>query len=93
MRSRKNDLIKILTWTLIVYILFVVYQILRALFGGSWSTESIIIALVIANLGYTFLLTNKLEKHLGMHAVWDKQFSSLCKDFKVLKDELHQRSR
>ena len=59
-----------LKWIDIILILlglFVAYQILRAIFGGSWQTESIVIALVIFNLGLTWKLNMMLEGHISWH--------------------------
>ena len=71
----------------IIYILFLIYQIIRKELGGSWGFEELVIGLLIANLGYSFYTNSRLQKHLGKHSVLDKQFNSLCKDFKTLKEE------
>lgn len=52
---------------LILLGLFIAYQILKAIFGGSWETESIIISLLIFNLGLTYRLSMKLEGHINWH--------------------------
>ena len=62
---------------------------MRKVFGGSWIAESIIIILVMFNLGMTYKISNRLTKveikiariesdlkHLNA------QFSSLARDFK-----------
>ena len=59
-----------LTWVdlvLILFGLFLAYQILLKIFGGSWQTESLIIALLIFNLGLTWKLNMKFEGHMGWH--------------------------
>jgi len=59
-----------LKWVDIILILlglFIAYQILRAILGGSWQTESIMIALVIFNLGLTWKLNMMLESHISWH--------------------------
>lgn len=58
---------KIVNIILFLLGIFIIYQILRAIFGGSWQTESILIALVIFNLGLTWRTNTKLEGHLGWH--------------------------
>ncbi len=52
----------------------IVYQIVRSIIGGSWTTENIIVSLVILNLtttliliGYIYKLNNKISAHLGWH--------------------------
>ncbi len=64
----------ILYWILVAFVIFVIYQLSHKLLGGSWSAEPLIIALLIANLGYTYNINSKventhsrLEKHLGIH--------------------------
>ena len=52
---------------LILLGLFIAYQLLRAIFGGSWQTEAIIISLLIFNLGLTWKLSLKLEGHINWH--------------------------
>jgi len=42
--------------------LFIAYQLINALLGGSWQTESIIISLLIFNLGLTYRLSMKTSK-------------------------------
>ena len=54
-------------WILILLGLFIAYQIIKAILGGGWQTESIIIALLIFNLGLTWKLTMKFEGHLNWH--------------------------
>jgi len=65
--KRKNlmdDVVKII---LALFGIFIAYQILRIITGGSWQTESIIIALLIFNLGISWRLNAKLEGHRGWH--------------------------
>jgi hypothetical protein len=56
---------------LILFGLFVIYQILLKLFGGSWSVEAIIMALLIFNLGLTWRLNLNFEKHMLWHKFKD----------------------
>ena len=63
-----------LTWIDILLILlglFIAYQLLRAIIGGTWQTEALIIALVIFNLGLTWKLSMKLEGHINWHNLKD----------------------
>lgn len=57
---------------LVLFGLFIAYQVLRAIFGGSWQTESIIIALLIFNLGLTYRLNMKFDGHINWHKLKDK---------------------
>jgi len=58
---------------LILLGLFIAYQLLRAILGGSWQTESLIIGLLIFNLGLTWRLSMKFEGHIAWHKVKDKE--------------------
>ncbi len=62
----------IFTAFLIIIGIIIIYQIIRFLLGGSWSFESIIIALLVFNLGWTFKINSKLDRHLGTHEGYDK---------------------
>ena len=64
---------------LILFGLFIAYQLLRKIFGGSWQTESLIIGLLIFNLGLTwklgeriFKLDSKFDRHIGWHKIKGK---------------------
>ena len=64
----KKDLSdKITDIILVLFGVFIAYQILRKILGGSWQTESIIIALLLFNLGISWKLNTKLEGHMGWH--------------------------
>jgi len=54
-------------WTLIIYICYLLFEILRKLLGGSLGFEELIVGLLIANLGYSFYLGNIISEHLGWH--------------------------
>lgn len=66
----------IITGAIIIIIVSIItlYQIIRAIFGGTWSTENITIALLILNLTISFTLAgmigdlrSKLYGHFGYH--------------------------
>ena len=78
-----------LTVALFIFGLFIIYQILKKIFGGSWATEGIIISLLMFNLGLTFTIIFKLEKSSvklarlsSDHSHLENQFKSLVSDFK-----------
>ena len=59
---------------LIIFGLFIAYQLIRVIFGGSWQTEAIIIALLMFNLALTWKLSSniwklnyKFERHINWH--------------------------
>lgn len=57
---------------LILLGLYIAYQILRVLFGGSWETESLIVSLLIFNLGLTWKLNIGFEGHINWHKLKDR---------------------
>ena len=60
---------------LILFGLFIAYQLLRKILGGSWQTESLIIALLVFNLGIIWKMnTNfwKLNLKFDRHITWHK---------------------
>lgn len=67
-----------LSWidiVLILFGLFIAYQLLKAIFGGSWQTEGLVIALLIFNLGMTWKLGTKfikLDIKFNRHIAWHK---------------------
>jgi len=52
---------------LLLFAIFIAYQILKKLLGGSWAFESIIIALIVFNLGISLKTHTKLAGHIGWH--------------------------
>ncbi len=47
--------------------LFIAYQLLKKILGGSWQTESLIIAMLFLNLGLIWKLSMKFEGHMNWH--------------------------
>ena len=68
---------------LIVFGLFIGYQIIRKIFGGSWSTENIIISLLIFDIGFSFTIALSLVRLGSEHNYLSNQFRHLANDFKV----------
>ncbi len=63
-----------LDWIDIILILlglYIAYQLIRAILGGSWQTEGLIIALLIFNLGLTWRLGMKFGGHIARHRIKD----------------------
>lgn len=66
-----------LSWIDLILILlglFIAYQLIKAILGGSWQTESLIIALLVFNLGIVWKLNtsiwqlkSKFEGHISWH--------------------------
>ncbi len=58
---------KVLQWLLVLFIIYLIIEIIRRIAGGSLGFEEIVIALLVANLGYSFYLGTRLSEHLGWH--------------------------
>lgn len=67
---------------LILFGLFLLFQIIRNMLGGSWSTEDIIIGLLIFNLGGLFTIGIIAAQLRSDHDHLKNQFGSLANDFK-----------
>ncbi len=57
----------IFVWILALFVLYLTFELLRKLLGGSLGFEEITIGLLIANLGYSFYINSKLSEHMGWH--------------------------
>lgn len=62
--------------------IFILFQIIRKMFGGSWTTEEIILALLIFNLGAVFTIGIMVAQLQSDHNHLKGQFKSLANDFK-----------
>ena len=83
MQRRVIDILQIIMYVLlIVFGFIIIYQIVRKIFGGSWSTENIIISLLMLNIGFTFTLAlNQIKTSMEFNHL-KYQFKCLAKDFK-----------
>jgi len=66
--------LEIFRWLLGLFVIYIIIQLVRKILGGSWGYETIISSLLLANLGYVFLLHGKistinakLSEHIGWH--------------------------
>lgn len=58
---------QILYWLLILFMIYLIIELLRKIFGGSLGFEELVVGLLIANLGYSFYINAKLSEHIGWH--------------------------
>ena len=58
---------QILYWLLVAFVIYLIIELLRNIFGGSLGFEELVVGLLIANLGYSFYINAKLSEHLGWH--------------------------
>ena len=58
---------KIFYWLLVLFIIYLIIELVRNILGGSLGFEELVIGLLIANLGYSFYINSKLSGHIGWH--------------------------
>jgi len=65
---------KILYWIFVIFLAYLIFELIRKILGGSLGFEELVVGLLIANLGYIIGLHNKISKvdsklseHLGWH--------------------------
>jgi len=77
--------------SLSVFSLYLLYQVLRKLLGGSWGEEELILALVGINLGWTMMLQKDLSQHLGQstgnHKLIDHRLTNMERKLSRLEVE------
>ncbi len=69
---------------LILFMIYIIYQLIMKLLGHSWSVEQVILAFVMANFGWTmsiqkqlFKLDSKFSEHTGEHKLIEYRISKL----------------
>ncbi len=73
---KKEIIIKIVLFLFIIFAVYLIFEIIRKLTGGSLSFEEIAIGLLAINIGYSFIISAKLENHLGWHKGLKKRKST-----------------
>lgn len=71
----KITLEKILYWLFFAFLIYLAYELLRKVLGHSLGFEELVIALLVANIGYSFYLKgsiNKIDNKLSGHIGWHK---------------------
>ena len=61
------DWFKLFQWFLIVFTIYVIFEVIRKILGGSLGFEELVITLLVANIGYTHAMHKKLAEHIGWH--------------------------
>jgi len=62
--------------------IFILIQIIRKVLGGSWSTEDLVIGLLLFNFGSLFTIGMMVAQLRSEHKNLRNQFRSLAEDFK-----------
>ena len=83
-----GKLIRIIEISIALFGLFVIYQIMRYVFGGSWNTEQIILTLVAINTGcvFTIGIIGAVMRSDINHL--NRQFTSLASDYKQDREKI-----
>lgn len=65
---KTNILIKIIFVLFAAFVIYIAFELLRKILGGSLGFEELVIGLLIANLGCSFYINSKLSNHIGRHS-------------------------
>lgn len=68
------DFKKINYWILLLFVIYLIIEIIRKILGGSLGFEEIITGLLIANIGYSFYINGEMREHLGWHKGKNEQY-------------------
>ncbi len=78
-RSTLELIGKLIAVLIIVFSIFLLIQLIRMITGGTWTTDDLIIGLLIANMGWSFLISYTLWMHLGEHKGYRKAVENMKK--------------
>lgn len=86
----KIDWESLLYWLLALFGMFIIYQALRYIFGGSWAIEGLVLAFLILN--FTLAVSNgmKLSHFEGEFKEFKQSMLTLAKDFKDFREEMRE---
>ena len=65
--AKMKRLRKIFYWVLIIFTLYLIFEIIRKIAGGNLGFEELVVGLLIANMGYSFYLNLLFSEHIGWH--------------------------
>ncbi|KHO51797.1 MAG: hypothetical protein QT08_C0020G0011 [archaeon GW2011_AR17] len=77
-------------WILALFGMFVIYQALRYIFGGSWALEGLVLAFLVLN--FTLAISNgmRLSHFEGEFKEFKHAMLTLAKDFKEFREEMRE---
>ena len=82
-----TKILKLIQISSIIFGIFLLIQILKKVFGGSWSTEDIIVALLLFNTSIIFTSTIILVQLRSDQRYLRKDVEILIKDLKKLGND------
>ncbi|HHE36780.1 MAG TPA: hypothetical protein ENL16_03115 [Candidatus Woesearchaeota archaeon] len=65
----------LLRWVFILFLAYLIFELIRTMLGGSLGFEELVIGLLIANLGYSFYLresVNKIDSKISGYIGWHR---------------------
>lgn len=79
--SKAHEIVsKVLYWLFVVFLIYLAFELIRKLLGGSLGFEELVIGLLIMNLGHSFYLKGAISKvdakvtgHIGWHSGKDSK--------------------
>lgn len=85
----KKEILMIIEVIICLFGLYILYEILRKMSGGSWGIQEMIFGLTVLTLGFVFHLAMSLsEVKTDVHHL-RAQFHSLATDFKAHRNEFN----
>lgn len=84
----KRDWERIVYWILAIFGLFLVYQTIRYILGGSWALDGIVVGLLILNLSLTIANIAKLSRFEGEFGEFKRAMLTMANDFKEFREEI-----
>ena len=82
-----TKILKLIQISLIIFGIFLLIQILKKVFGGSWSTEDIVVALLLFNTSIIFTSTIILVQLRSDQRYLRKDVEILIKDLNKLGND------
>ncbi len=74
MDKQKVTIKAVFYWVFLLFLVYLIFELLRKILGGSLGFEELVVGLLIANLGYSFYLRESITKvdakisgHIGWH--------------------------
>ena len=90
--NSKDYAMVVLKILIIIFALFILYQLVKFLLGGSWEKEDLIIALLVFNISITIPIGFSHFRLMAEHNHLANQFRSLVTDFKKLSEDVRKLS-
>ena len=87
MLKMNTKILKLIQISLIIFGIFLLIQILKKVFGGSWSTEDIVVALLLFNTSIIFTSTIILVQLRSDQRYLRKDVEILIKDLNKLGND------